>query len=391
MVCFNRFAWWSLACFFGLIFFSNNAFATNYSSKNAALQACLTNAASTLQNTKDATRADCVFDAGYKVQNGKTLQGGYICKVEVRSASNFKNNTATVGFCPSSFANIDFPLGFYDTFTFTSRYPTVDPFTTNFYYYWEEVDQCLTTSDINNFSMRAPTSNGSGDVCYQGCAYNISVGYEGTWPVGKIFYDATSLKRACNSNDKPPTNQPLPPDSPPLDLPGQTPEPGPPPGNGNSNNNGSSGGGDCTSPPVCQGDSIQCNLLFQTWSIRCENKGNNGNNGGDGGDGGDVNVDLSGVESRLDQLHQDNADVFKNENNVINTDGIKQKLEFSTDKLDMSGMGFNRSCHFDPISIPVGDTTFSADFNLACGIFNWTGYLVVALASFLGCFILIRV
>lgn len=31
-----------------------------------------------------------------------------------------------------------------------------------------------------------------------------------------------------------------------------------------------SGGIDCTSPPVCNGDPVQCRILFETWASRCE-------------------------------------------------------------------------------------------------------------------------
>lgn len=34
--------------------------------------------------------------------------------------------------------------------------------------------------------------------------------------------------------------------------------------------NESSGGGDCSSPPTCKGDGIQCNQLFQMWKLRCQ-------------------------------------------------------------------------------------------------------------------------
>lgn len=40
-------------------------------------------------------------------------------------------------------------------------------------------------------------------------------------------------------------------------------------GTGNESDNEADGGGNCGAPPVCIGDGIACNTLFQTWSARC--------------------------------------------------------------------------------------------------------------------------
>lgn len=41
-------------------------------------------------------------------------------------------------------------------------------------------------------------------------------------------------------------------------------------GEGNESDNTATGGGDCKSPPSCNGDGIQCNQLYQQWHIRCK-------------------------------------------------------------------------------------------------------------------------
>jgi len=37
-----------------------------------------------------------------------------------------------------------------------------------------------------------------------------------------------------------------------------------------------SGGGDCTAPPACQGDAVQCAMLNQQWHTRCDDQQTNG-------------------------------------------------------------------------------------------------------------------
>lgn len=41
-------------------------------------------------------------------------------------------------------------------------------------------------------------------------------------------------------------------------------------GEGDEKDNSAQGGGDCKAPPSCSGDGIQCNQLYQQWSMRCK-------------------------------------------------------------------------------------------------------------------------
>lgn len=58
-------------------------------------------------------------------------------------------------------------------------------------------------------------------------------------------------------------------------------------GTGDETDNRSEGGGTCDAPPTCNGDGIQCNLLFQTWKTRCaaERTATNTEDGGGSGPG----------------------------------------------------------------------------------------------------------
>lgn len=52
---------------------------------------------------------------------------------------------------------------------------------------------------------------------------------------------------------------------------GDTGSPGDPPGTGpgDETDNRAEGGANCVQPPVCSGDGIQCNILYQNWKTRC--------------------------------------------------------------------------------------------------------------------------
>lgn len=228
--------------------------------------------------------------------------------------------------------------------------------------------------------------NGSGPTCFEGCAYDVAVSYIGTWPSGRLQCSTTSLNRECEPNDKDPAEPPGS-DDPPLDLDGQTPDTGPDPSDGSGEEN-ASGGGTCASPPVCTGNAIQCSILFQTWATRCRDS-----------DGEGEDLDLTEVETTLDEIEQNQRDAWNGSDDIgPGSDGNFGSLvgtkTFSSSDLNASGLGFPRSCPYtasDPtITVGEGSVTLPFSSSGVCSIYAWSGYLVVALAAFLGCFILIK-
>lgn len=251
-------------------------------------------------------------------------------------------------------------------------------------YQFKEIENpCANSQDIDN-SMRSPSSNGTGNVCINGCAYSVAIGYEGTWPVGRVFFDSTALKRQCQPGDETPTDDPLPPDTPPLDIDGETPDPGPEPGDGDKP--GSSGGGTCDDPPKCQGDSIQCNILYQSWANRCKNPGG----GGEGGEG--EPTDLTPITSRWDNTFG-KGPYGGDENTPL--PGISSRVSdvvYDSSSFDTSGFGLSRSCPtaMREYTFSWGQWSFNMPFNELCEWFDMIGRIVMVLGAFFGCVILLR-
>lgn len=368
--------------------------------KSAANVACLDSAEQALLN--GAVNARCHFkELTPRLTPTPATYGAYFCIQRRGSGTSY-----TVRQCNASSSGI---LGsftgsnaatssetFYNdwnanTFTTVAQASTAG----NFYaFLWTTSDDpCLNTPDIEDAPFRSPSPNGSGNVCHNGCAYEVATGYIGTWPSGRLDFSAASLGRACTPSDDPSSDPEMPDDTPPLDIPGETPDTGPDPSDGESGES-SSGGGTCASAPVCTGNAIQCNILYQTWATRCSNR-DGGNEGGDPGEGGIA--DLTEVENTLNQIEQNQRDAWEGEagpggdGDFSSLGGSKQ---FSPSDLDTSGLGFPRSCPYtgsDP-QITIGSTSITIPFSTSgvCSIYEWSGYLVVALAVFLGCFILIK-
>lgn len=378
---FNRFTRWLLACIVGLTF-SNFAFANAgaFPTRSDAYLQCLTDYNNTVSyfSSAETSNAKYAVDGGgiMCVENKATKR--FICQVNAlryaKVANPVPQEVTANPRCQT---------------TWTSPGNTTRCSNCGVAYTYTTVDEICGNDEFESTSMRAPTANGTGNVCQGSCAYSVSVGYNGTWPTGNVYYTYTGLNRECTAEDEEPTEEELDPDTP-LDIDGETPKPGPEPGDGEKPS--SSGGGTCDDPPKCQGDAIQCNILYQSWANRC--KGGSGGEGGEGGEG----TDLTGVENKLQTLINQNNEIFSDDGKSWGVDdgdwgGLKATKTLSVNDLDTQGLGFPRSCNFfEEKTISVGVTSFTIDFNSTgvCNIFTWSGYLLVALASFAGCMILIR-
>lgn len=241
-------------------------------------------------------------------------------------------------------------------------------------------NQCENLSPFQTRTLRAPTPNGSGDVCYNGCSWSVGIGYVGTYPAGYLEYDFISNGRECNPDESEPvdtTEEPIDTDEP-LDLdPDQggvdnnTPDPGS--GRDENGNGSSSGGGSCDAPPACTGESIQCNILFQTWSTRCAvtNLGDSGN--GENGDNPWDGKTQEPGDTNVSQL-------------------ISDEVIDGADFLDSSGMGLSRSCpQLDNFSLNIFGSVVEIDFmSRFCGATSWLGPFMVLLGSYLGILAFLR-
>lgn len=265
---------------------------------------------------------------------------------------------------------------------------------------FEEIpDECELGMPFESSEMFGPSEYGTGAVCYEGCAYDVSIGLTTTFPIGTLVSTFTPRGTSCT----PSPDMPLPtvdedfthPDY--LDLdPGEggNPDPGPDPGDG-SGKGESSGGGDCSSAPSCSGDSLQCNILYQNWKTRCIIEANNIG-------GGISPEDLNPLLGKMEDI--DNSikgqtgfweDSFSDDIPGEDPDWGSLTGEKVIDTLDFdsSGFGFPRSCPVEDIQFTLLGTNYIVPINSAmgiCDIFTWFGYLLVALTSFTACFIFIN-
>lgn len=390
MVCFNRFVGCLLASLFGLVFSSSVSAATISTTQPASNVACLDSAEQALLN--GATHARCHFKSlTPRLTPDPATYGAYFCIQRRGSGTSYtvrQCNTSTSGLL-SSFSGATAAAQsqtYYDNWDAPS-FTTVAQASTagNFYaFLWTtNIDSCSSTVDIDYAPFMAPTPNGSGNVCYQGCAYQVAIGYEGTWPSGQLVFYASALKRACTPEDPDSTEPNFDSDSPPIDIPGETPDTGPDPSDGTSGNS-SSGGGTCASAPVCTGDSIQCNILYQTWATRCSNR-DGGSEGGEPGQGNNADVvnEIKGLRDDLDEAFSDN---FSDPNAEAGLSGLVYEDEINSGMIDSSGWGFPRTCPlWSDITFSVGVSSVTiplSSFTGHCELFELTGLLILAFASF---------
>lgn len=110
---------------------------------------------------------------------------------------------------------------------------------------------------------------------------------EGGGPVG------TTTVNNYNNTSSPPSNGAGPTDTAPQGTGGNggTPSGDKPPQDGDGDKTSASGGGDCNSPPMCQGDAATCMVAQQTWLLRCPPGGDTS-----GAAGQDGNTDVPGLD-----------------------------------------------------------------------------------------------
>ena len=424
MVSFVSAAWRSLVVVSGLILFSPFAFAVTLDTSEQALEACIarttvysgqTNSSTSSSETQNNWESKCVH-----INPGATLPL-YQCVYSVhRIQTTISNGDTTnryyAGYCSSgSETNTNNAAGqnagsssngWYSGYTGTPGSYSCGSPVWNFCY---GQNSCSSKTEFDSTSLRAPTASGTGDVCYQSCKYLVSFWYFGTYPAGNLFYTFSPTGGACAPTDEEPlpvdnTTDPIETDDlPPLDL---DPEDGgvekpvdPGAGRDEDGNGSSSGGGSCEAPPACTGDSIQCNILYQTWSTRCEAQriaDGGGVGGGEEGVGDAVRAASAENSSKLDSLKDYLGSVFGT--SEIDTSGpipglSTKDISIDSTKLDTSGLGLSRSCPTvmtTPLVYSFMGSAQSIDFSPYCDLLNIVGTLMVVLASYVGLRILLR-
>lgn len=277
---------------------------------------------------------------------------------------------------------------------------------------------------------KAPTPNGSGNVCIDGCLASIAL----SSPPGPLYVGEWQ-GQTCTSSDAP---APLPvqdsdlPDDPEAPGTGEPGDPNAPPGTGG-------GGFHCDAPPVCNGDGVTCSMLYQQWRHRCTDQSDgiaaqegfgrvvDSVNEGASSIGSSVDATTSAVNeaglkidgttaavnevsNRLDGIGDNIAGI---QTGVIETHnqlsglrgdlggafsdggvgadegvlgGLVGGVTLSTDSLDDSGWGLSRSCPtWQNITFPLGGSMVTiplSDFEGHCTIFEWSGLLLLALSAY---------
>lgn len=418
---FGRWTWCALAFVFGLIF-TQCAHALVFPTQSEALAQCQAKLGAIVSNQNwEVLEGECRHEPVPPLAGSPPTFGLYRCQVRTTTGSSWRVHMCgtTAGSLGSARCTSPDPDGCQlsnlpNATSITSGMPT-----SHAYYLWQEEDEPDQCADLEAFDTAAmgPAggANGIRQVCYQGCVWDVFGGYyAGTYPAGYVYFTFEPLGYECSGEPEP--GDPREGSDDPLDL---DPEdggvdPGPDPGDGDPS---SSGGATCDQSPNCTGDSLQCNILFQTWAARCaaeaENAGLNealegisdGLDGvADGLDGiadglSDLSDGISSVDQKLGGIRGFLEDVFgSGEQDVsgpipglgdLNT-GNKV---FDSDSLDQSGFGMPRSCPAiltDSVSFSFFGNSYEIRFDMLCGLLELVGQILVVLSAFVGVRILLR-
>lgn len=144
-----------------------------------------------------------------------------------------------------------------------------------------------------------------------------------------------------------------------------------PGGEGSGEGDGSwSGGNDCSAPPACAGDAIQCGIGLQVWTMRCE--------GGEGGEFGDWVAEIDGAIAAGDgDGDPDEGEMLEH----ADPDTWREVRVVDDEGLDDSGFGLDRSCPQLP-AVQVGPTSLQFNLGPICNFLSALSGLVLALAYF---------
>lgn len=142
-------------------------------------------------------------------------------------------------------------------------------------------------------------------------------------------------------------------------------------GEGEGEGEGSwSGGNDCSAPPACSGDPIQCGIGLQVWTMRCE--------AGEDGEFGDWVSEIDGAIAAGD------GDGDPDEGEMLDhadPDTWREVRVVDDEGLDDSGFGLDRSCPQLP-AVQVGPTSLQLNLGPICSFLSALSGLVLALAYF---------
>lgn len=412
---FIRSSRWCLAGIVGLTFVnvSNAQVSKPYASSTAAYNACLQDVAD-IQTVVGPTCGDGLNNA---------------CYVGSVNATYILGRTANIinGQCTPAQSSLflgrtgqDFNTGYakYDWDENQPPDPDPDP----------EPNDCATRPDT--VAIKAPSRNGTGNVCFAGCV--VSIGIE---IGGPNLFSGLHTGQACTpdaANPEPVLANPDPnanpcPNQPDGQCPGtETPE-NPSPGE-------AGGGFACDTPPVCSGSGIDCSMLYQTWRSRCASELTDAKTGEQLDGIGDslkgikdgLKDGLDGLGNKVDKLNDDmnrnaadtidsqgrTTDAVNRNTNALNEgiNGIRGDLEsgwsdggvkapsdgewggilgsrtLGVGDLDQGGFGFPRQCpKWKDVSFSVGMSAITiplSTFTAHCTIFEWTGVLLLAFASY---------
>ena len=169
------------------------------------------------------------------------------------------------------------------------------------------------------------------------------------------------------------------------------------------------GGGDCTAPPQCSGDGIQCAQLYQLWRLNCKSASVTGDptacsgsyscsgdslqcaqvallrknacQGVTAGDGSFGTADKANLQGIADGLRGEGTpDTGPGDEEPGDAFMDSPDPGEEPDSFDQSGYGFTRSCPSIP-AINVFGTAIEFDIEPLCDWATLGGYIVVALAG----------
>lgn len=127
------------------------------------------------------------------------------------------------------------------------------------------------------------------------------------------------------------------------------------------------GGGDCNTPPVCQGDAVMCGIQRQEWISMCVQQGYMVGNG------------QQPPTFSADQSKYSQNDVWQQPSAGGNTVGDAA----NNGSYDSSGFGYGTACPLQDLSVPfINGQTITMPFSEGCVVGPWIRALVIGLALF---------
>jgi hypothetical protein len=134
------------------------------------------------------------------------------------------------------------------------------------------------------------------------------------------------------------------------------------------------GGGDCNTPPVCQGDAVMCGVTLEQWRTMCSAHM----------DTTSLIKDVAGDEKGPSSFQSDSSKYSQSDVWQSGSGGSGNTIgdQANSGNYDSSGFGYNTSCPLQDLNVPFGSGAFVVPFSEGCVIGPWLRAVIIGFALF---------